>query len=391
MSMKTTCKQATSLFTGLILAFLLLTVPAFAAEPSVQATYGNGIVTVSAQGLGADTEYHLISVQKSDSVVALKSGSTNGSGIMNLQIPTGTLENGTYQVYIFKNEDGSVAASGSFTVRSSNSNSGSGSSGSSDRNYTVSIPSTKNGDVSVTPKNASKGDTVTITVKPDSGYELGTISVKDANGNTVKLTDKGDGTYTFTMPGSMVTISAGFVEAQAGSTFADVPSSAYYAKAVEWGVKTGITNGKVNGLFGSNDPCTRGQIVTFLWRAAGSPAPKGTAQVPSDVLPGSYCYNAVAWALETSITNGLADGSFGVNQPCTRGQAVTFLYRFMGSAPAAASSFTDVAADSYCADAVAWAVEYDVTNGTTNTTFNPDNGCTRAQIVTFLYRAYQGK
>lgn len=228
--MKTTCKQAASLLTGLILAVLLLTVSAFAAEPSVQAAYGNCTVTVSAQGLWADTVYHLISIQKSDSVVALKSGSTNGSGAMSVQIPTGTLENGTYQVYIFKNEDGSVAASGSFTVHSSNSSSGSGSSssGSSDKSYMISIPSTKNGDVSVTPKNASKGDTVTVTVSPDSGYELGTISVKDASGNTVKLTDKGKGTYTFTMPGSKVTISAEFVEAQAGSTFADVPSSAYY-------------------------------------------------------------------------------------------------------------------------------------------------------------------
>lgn len=387
--MKTTCKQAASLFTGLILAVLLLTVSAFAAEPSVQAAYGNGTVTVSAQGLWADTVYHLISIQKSDSVVALKSGSTNGSGAMSVQIPTGTLENGTYQVYIFKNEDGSVAASGSFTVQSSNSSSGSGSSssGSSDKSYMISIPSTKNGDVSVTPKNASKGDTVTVTVSPDSGYELGTISVKDASGNTVKLTDKGKGTYTFTMPGSKVTISAEFVEAQAGSTFADVPSSTYYAKAVEWAVKNGITNGKVNGLFGSNDPCTRGQIVTFLWRAAGSPAPKGTAKVPYDVLPISYCYNAVAWALENGITNGFADGSFSGNQPCTRGQAVTFLYRAMRSVPAAASSFTDVAADSYFANAVAWAVENGVTNGTTNSTFSPNNSCTRAQIITFLYRA----
>ena len=225
------------------------------------------------------------------------------------------------------------------------------------------------------------------TVKPDNGYELGTISVKDTSGNTVKITDKGDGTYTFTMPGSKVTISAEFVEAQAGSTFADVPSGAYYAKAVEWAVKNGITNGKANGLFGSNDPCTRGQIVTFLWQAAGSPAPKGTAKIPSDVLPGSCCYNAVAWALENGITNGFADGSFGVNQPCIRGQAVTFLYRSMGSAAAAANSFTDVAVDSYCADAVAWAVENGVTNGTTSTTFSPNNGCTRAQIVTFLYRA----
>lgn len=143
--MKTTCKQAASLLTGLILAVLLLTVSAFAAEPSVQAAYGNCTVTVSAQGLWADTVYHLISIQKSDSVVALKSGSTNGSGAMSVQIPTGTLENGTYQVYIFKNEDGSVAASGSFTVHSSNSSSGSGSSssGSSDKSYMIQSPARK--------------------------------------------------------------------------------------------------------------------------------------------------------------------------------------------------------------------------------------------------------
>ena len=266
-----------------------------------------------------------------------------------------------------------------------------GSSSGSGRSYAVTAPSTKNGDVTVSPKNASKGDRVTITVTPDKGYELDSLTVKDASGNKLKLTDKGNGKYTFTMPGSKVTVSAEFVEEQAASIFADVPADAYYAKAVEWAVKKGITNGKANGLFGSNDPCTRGQIVTFLWRAAGSPAPKGTVKVPSDVLPGSYCYDAVAWALENDITNGLADGTFGVNNTCTRGQSVTFLYRAVGKAPSTISGFTDVAADSFCADAVAWAVENGVTNGTSTTMFSPNTGCTRAQIVTFLYRAYQGK
>ncbi len=269
--------------------------------------------------------------------------------------------------------------------------SSSGGSSSSGRSYAVSTPSAKNGDVTVSPKNASKGDRVTITVTPDKGYELDSLTVKDASGNKLKLTDKGNGKYTFTMPGSKVTVSAEFVEEQAASIFADVPADAYYAKAVEWAVKKGITNGKANGLFGSNDPCTRGQIVTFLWRAAGSPAPKGTVKVPSDVLPGSYCYDAVAWALENGITNGLADGTFGVNNTCTRGQSVTFLYRAMGTAPTTVNGFTDVAADSFCADAVAWAVENGVTNGTSASAFSPSNGCTRAQIVTFLFRAYQGK
>ena len=277
------------------------------------------------------------------------------------------------------------------TAKKSNSGSGSSSSGSSGSSYAVSAPSTKNGDVTVSPKNASKGDRVTVTVTPDKGYELDKLTVKDASGNKLKLTDKGNGKYTFTMPGSKVTVSAEFVEEQAASIFVDVPADAYYAKAMEWAVKKGITNGKANGLFGSNDPCTRGQISTFLWRAAGSPAPKGTVKVPSDVLPGSYCYDAVAWALENGITNGMADGTFGVNNTCTRGQSVTLLYRALGKAPTTVNGFTDVAADAFCADAVAWAVESGVTNGTSASAFSPNAGCTRAQIVTFLYRAYQGK
>ena len=260
------------------------------------------------------------------------------------------------------------------------------SSSSSGSSYAVATPSAQNGEVTVSPKNASKGDRVTITVKPDSGYEVGSVTVLDSKGNELKLTDKGDGKYTFTMPGSKVTVTAEFVEEQAVSTFADGPADVYYAKAVEWAQKMGITNGKSNGLFGSNDPCTRGQIVTFLWRAAGSPAPKGTAKVPADVLPGSYCYDAVAWALENGITNGLADGTFGVNSTCTRGQSVTFLYRTMGTAPTTVNGFTDVAASDFYAEAVAWAVENGVTNGTSATTFSPSNGCTRAQIVTFLFR-----
>ena len=277
------------------------------------------------------------------------------------------------------------------TAKKSNSGSGSSSSSSSGSSYAVSAPSTKNGDVTVSPKNASKGDRVTVTVTPDKGYELDKLTVKDASGNKLKLTDKGNGKYTFTMPGSKVTVSAEFVEEQAASIFADVPTDAYYAKAVEWAVKKGITNGKANGLFGSNDPCTRGQIVTFLWRAAGSPSPKGTATVPADVLPGSYCYDAVAWALENGVTNGLADGTFGVNSTCTRGQSVTFLYRAMGTAPTTVNGFTDVAAGDFYAEAVAWAVENGVTSGTSASAFSPNAGCTRTQIVTFLYRAYQGK
>ena len=131
--------------------------------------------------------------------------------------------------------------------------------------------------------------------------------------------------------------------------------------------------------------------MTFLWRAAGSPAPKGTAKVPADVLPGSYCYDAVAWALENGITNGLANGTFGVNNTCTRGQSVTFLYRALKGIASGSTNFTDVKSDAFYADAINWAVANNVTNGTSNTTFSPNADCTRAEIVTFLYRAYQGK
>ena len=206
--------------------------------------------------------------------------------------------------------------------------SGGGSSSGGSTTYPVATPSkTENGTVTVSPRSAEKGDTVTITVTPDKGYELDTIAVKDANGNTVKLTDKGNGKYTFTMPGSKVTVSAEFVEEQAASIFADVPADAYYAKAVEWAVKNGITNGKDNGLFGSNDPCTRGQIVTFLWRAAGSPKPETRTMPFTDVPVGSYYYDAVLWAVENGITKGTSDTTFSPNMICTRAQIVTFLYR----------------------------------------------------------------
>ena len=286
----------------------------------------------------------------------------------------------------YAGDDNHEKASGTCRV-SVTRRSSSGGSSSSGSSYAVTAPSAKNGDVTVSPKNASKGDRVTVTVKPDSGYEIGSVTVLDSKGNELKLTDKGDGKYTFTMPGGKVEVKATFVKAGETSPFVDVPADSYYFDAVKWAQKLGITNGKTDALFGSNDPCTRGQIVTFLWRAAGSPAPKGTAKVPTDVLPGSYCYDAVAWAIENGVTNGFADGTFGVNSTCTRGQSVTFLYRALGTAPTTVNGFTDVAAGDFYAEAVAWAVENGVTNGTTDSTFSPSNGCTRAQIVTFLYRA----
>ena len=360
------------------------TISSVSIMPDKESMVGSSTVTLTITKAPTDA---VVSVTCDDSTVAVKD---NGGGTYTVSLPNIT-KTYTFTASI-EQSDTYTAASTSCTVSVTRKSSGSSSSSSgSSGSYAVSAPSTKNGDVTVSPKNASKGDRVTVTVTPDKGYELDKLTVKDASGNKLKLTDKGNGKYTFTMPGSKVTVSAEFVEEQAASIFADVPADAYYAKAVEWAVKKGITNGKANGLFDSNDPCTRGQIVTFLWRAAGSPAPKGTAKVPADVLPGSYCYDAVAWALENGITNGLADGTFGVNNTCTRGQSVTFLYRAMGTAPTTVNGFTDVAAGDFYAEAVAWAVENGVTNGTSASTFSPNAGCTRAQIVTFLFRTYQGK
>ena len=282
----------------------------------------------------------------------------------------------------------SSTANGVWTVSYSAPSSGGGSSSSS-RRYDVSAPSVKHGDVTVSPKSASKGDTVTITVKPDSGYELDTLTVKDASGSKIKVKDKGDGKFTFTMPASKVTVSAEFAEIET-LDFADVPTDAYYYEAVKWAAKKGITGGIGNGLFGPNQPCTRAQIVTFLWRAAGSPEPK-TMSSFADVSMDAYYAKAVAWAVENGITTGTGDGKFSPDATCTRAQSVTFLFRAIGKLVDSKAEFSDVLADSYYANAVDWAVENGVTNGIGDGLFGPDNSCTRAQIVTFLYRAYQGK
>ena len=273
------------------------------------------------------------------------------------------------------------------TVSTRSSSSG----GSSSPSYSVTTPSkTENGSVTVNPKSASKGSTVTITVKPDSGYQLDDLTVIDKNGNELKLTDKGNGKYTFTMPASKVEIKATFVKEVETSPFSDVSTSAYYYEAVKWAQEKGITGGIGNGLFGPNQPCTRAQIVTFLWRVAGSPEPKSMSSF-SDVSADSYYAKAVAWAVENGITTGTGDGKFSPDATCTRAQSVTFLFRAIGKLVDSKAEFSDVLTDSYYANAVAWAVENGVTNGIGGGLFGPNNSCTRAQIVTFLFRAYQGK
>ena len=292
--------------------------------------------------------------------------------------------------------DGSTKVSSSYkvtknvTLTASWSYNYSGGSSSYDPTYSVSTPSkTENGSVTVSPKNASKGDTVTVTVKPDSGYVLETLTVTDKNGNELTLKDKGNGKYTFTMPAGKVEVKATFMEDNSMlNFFYDVPNNAYFYEAVKWAVKNGITTGVGNDLFAPEQPCTRAQIVTFLWRAAGSPEPKGAASGMTDVVSGSYYEKAVAWAIENGITTGTTTSTFSPDATCTRAQAVTFLARALNAKAASAAEFSDVPTDSYFADAVAWAAANGVTEGIGGGLFGSDNDCTRGQIVTFLYRAY---
>ena len=259
--------------------------------------------------------------------------------------------------------------------------------------YTVSVPaSVPNGKVSVSPKSAAEGKTVTITATPDEGYEVGTVTVTDKDGNQIEVTDAGDGKYTFTMPKGKVEVNVEFVEKQ-GQTepvpvrFTDVDSGAWYAGAVNWAVSEGITAGTSATTFSPDAPCTRAQVVTFLWRAAGSP--KATGSNPfTDISAGAYYYDAVLWAVEKGITVGTSAATFSPDTVCTRAQIVTFLWRAAGSPAASGSNpFTDVSQGSYYYDAVLWAVSQGITAGTSATTFSPDTACTRAQAVTFLYRA----
>ena len=264
---------------------------------------------------------------------------------------------------------------------------GSSSSSSSSSSYSVSVPSAANGSVSVTPRSASKGTTVTITVKPDDGYELDKLTVTDKDGNRLSLSDKGNGKYTFTMPSGKVSVDAAFSKIETVS-FRDVEQSDYYYDAVQWAVEKGITEGTSADTFSPGASCTRAQMVTFLWRAAGSPAPKSTTNPFRDVRSTDYYYDAVLWAAENGITSGTSADTFAPNATVTRGQTVTFLYRAAGS-PAVGGNvgFSDVNANDYYNSAVAWAAENNITGGTGNGKFSPKADCTRGQIVTLLYRA----
>lgn len=272
---------------------------------------------------------------------------------------------------------------------------GSSSSGSSSRpSYPITTPDkTENGSVNISSTSAKRGSIVTITVTPDAGYVLDKLTVTDKDGKDVALTKKSDTEYTFVMPAGKVEITPSFVKQaeEPSRVFVDVKTGDYFYDAVLWAVEKGITNGTSAETFSPEDPCTRAQIVTFLWRAAGSPVVNYAMDL-SDVAGDAYYAEAVRWALSEGITTGTSADQFSPDATCTREQAVTFLYRAAGSpAVSGESAFEDVGADAYYARAVAWAAQNGVTNGISQALFGTGSDCTRAQIVTFLYRAQQGK
>ena len=276
---------------------------------------------------------------------------------------------------------------------------GGGGGGSVTSANTVTKAAAENGTFTTSADKARSGDKVTVTVKPDEGYKVDAVKVTDRNGKEITVTDNGDGTYSFTMPASAVTVTPSFVPADqttpaptpepapAAKGFVDVPADAYYAAPVDWAVEKGVTTGVDDTHFAPDASCTRAQMVTFLWRAAGSPEPAGGENPFADVAADAYYSDAVLWAVEKGITQGTDGTHFSPDATVDRAQSVTFLYRFCGEKTDGTDPFTDVSEGAYYYDAVLWAVDQGVTNGTSATTFSPNADCTRGQIVTFLYRA----
>ena len=268
--------------------------------------------------------------------------------------------------------------------------------------FTVGVSETENGTVTVSPTAPTAGAKVTVTATPGEGYKVGNVTVIDALGKAVKVTQNDDGTYTFTQPSSKVTITPVFVKeggepttpladpttppADNDNPFADVKNGDYFYNPVLWAAKENITSGTTDTTFSPNESCTRGQTVTFLWRAAGSPEPTTTVNPFTDVKENDYFYKAVLWAYENGITQGTSVSEFSPSATVTRGQTVTFLYRSAGENTNGENPFTDVRAGDYYYDSVLWAYGNDITSGTSIATFSPNEDCLRGQIVTFLYR-----
>ena len=349
-----------------------------AVGPSAPTTYA---VKVTSGGNGSATADHATAAAGTE--IKLTATADSGYHFKEWQVVTGSVTI-TNNEFTMPAENVEVKA-----IFEKNTSTGGGGGGGGVTTYAITVKSAKNGDVTASHKSASKGTTVTLTVDPDKGYVLDTLTVLDGKDKEIKLTEK-NGKYTFTMPASKVTVAATFkASAPTGKNpFIDVPAGSYYEDAVIWAVDKGITSGTGATTFNPNGICTRAQAVTFLWRAAGSPAAKSGAMPFADVKAGSYYETAVLWAVEQGITKGTSDTMFSPDATCTRAQIVTFLWRANGSpAVSGNSGFTDVAADAYCAAAVTWAEKNDITGGIGGGLFGSGNTCTRAQIVTFIYRS----
>ena len=271
---------------------------------------------------------------------------------------------------------------------SSGGGSSGGGGGSSASSYAITVNSAEHGNVTSSHRTAARGTAVTLTAVPDKGYVLDTIKAVDSREQAVKLTEK-NGKYTFTMPSGKVTVTPSFkAETPAfENPFTDVHAEDYYYDAVLWAAQEGVTGGTSDTLFAPNASCTRAQAVTFLWRAAGSPEPKSADLPFTDVPADAYYAKAVAWAVENGVAKGVSETAFAPNATCTRAQIVTFLWRAQQSpASGGENPFADVPAAAYYYNAVLWAVENDVAKGVSETAFAPNDNCTRAQIVTFIYR-----
>lgn len=320
--------------------------------------------------------------------------SSNGAATASLSGDNRTItvtgvSDGTATITVAMKLNGTTLTSKSCTVTVTTYNPPSGGGGgSSDPTYSISLPGkVTGGEVSIQKRYAEKGETVTITVTPDDGYELDELIVTDSKGNKLDLTDKGNGKFTFKMPAGRVEIEVSFQEIviEPGNPFVDVSTSDYYYDAVLWAVENGVTNGTSATTFGPNMAVSRAQMVTFLWRAHGSPKATGTNPF-TDVSTSDYYYDAVLWAVANGVTNGTSATTFSPDTAVTRSQAVTFQWRAAGSPVVSGSSFGDVATDAYYVNAVTWAVANGITNGTGGNTFSPDVVVSRAQAVTFLYR-----
>ena len=347
-------------------------------------TGATGALTVALSGANASS-FELNKTSIADIVVS-------GSDTFTVVPKTG-LSAGTYTATVTVNGGNSITASFdvSFTVNPSGGNGGNGGGGGHvPATYSVTVDKADNGSVSVSPKSARRGTSITMTVDPDKGYSLETLSVTDKNGKEISLIIMGNGVYTFKMPASQVTVKATFMEDNAMlNFFVDVPADAYYYDSVLWAAEKNITSGTSATTFSPDATCTRAQAVTFLWKAAGSPAPKSSTMPFADVAADAYYYNAVLWAVEEGITAGTSATTFSPDMGCSRAHIVTFLWNAVGSPTAGGvNPFADSTEADYYYNAVLWAAEKSITSGTSVTTFSPNDNCLRGQIVTFLYRHF---